>query len=127
MCKTTQKIESVSCISVESDDCRGCLCLGFQSIGTVTGACITNVKVNGIELRFSIYTSADVTVIPERVYKQVSVTLNCKLLPDIHYVVRRTCIRCAWEVCCQPTSQSVDHTARNICGEMNDRCLLDQP
>ena len=30
---------------------------------------MTNVKVNGIELRFKIDTGADVTVVPESVYK----------------------------------------------------------
>ena len=63
--------------------------MGVQSIGTVTGAWMTNVKVNGIELRFKIDTGADVTVVPESVYKKKqSVTLTCKLLPNIHYVIQ---------------------------------------
>ena len=38
MCRSKQKIEIVSDASFESDDSRGHLCMGVQSIGTVTGA-----------------------------------------------------------------------------------------
>ena len=88
MCKSKQNIEIIADASFELDDFRGYLCLGVKSIGTVTGAWMTNTKVNGRELRFKIDTGADVTVIPEKVYKQPSATLNFKLLPDIHYVAQ---------------------------------------
>ena len=57
LCAHTPNKQIVSDSSVDS---RGYLCLD-QSIETVTGAYMTNVKVNGRELRFKIDTGADVT------------------------------------------------------------------
>ncbi|XP_062523487.1 uncharacterized protein K02A2.6-like [Corticium candelabrum] len=86
MCKSKQKIEIVSDASFESDDSRGYLCLGVRSMGTVTGAWMTNAKVNGRELRFKIDTGADVTVIPEKVYK--TTFSNAKLQPVTRHSLR---------------------------------------
>ena len=86
MCKSKQKIEIVSDASFESDDSRGYLCLGVRSIGTVTGAWMTNAKVNGRELRFKIDTGADVTVIPEKVYK--TTFSKAKLQPVTRHSLR---------------------------------------
>ncbi len=52
MRKTKREIEIVSDSSVALVDSRSYLCLGVQSTRTVTGAWMTNVKVNGRELRF---------------------------------------------------------------------------